>query len=41
MSPLVYVGMYAIIVGLCFVIIQALQRKIHRISPAEILKHRE
>ena len=41
MSPLVYVGMYAIIVSLCFVIIQALQRKIHCISPAEILKHRE
>ncbi len=41
MSPLVYVGIYLFIVTLCFIITRLLQRKIHRISPGEILKHRE
>ena len=41
MSPFVYLLIYLIIIGLCFLIIMLLQRKIRRISPNEILKHRE
>lgn len=41
MSPLVYVGLFAIIMAMYFVINALLVRKIDRVTPAEVLKNRE
>ena len=41
MSPLVYVGLFAVIMAMYFVINALLVRKIDRVTPAEVLKNRE
>ena len=41
MSPLVYVGLFAIIMAMYFVINALLVRKIDKVTPAEVLKNRE
>ena len=41
MSPLVYVGLFVVIMGMYFVINALLVRKIDRVTPAEVLKNRE
>ena len=41
MSPLVYVGLFVIIMAMYFVINALLVRRIDRVTPAEVLKNRE
>ena len=41
MSPLVYVGLFVIIMVMYFVINALLVRRIDRVTPAEVLKNRE
>ena len=41
MSPLVYAGLFAIIMAMYFVINTMLVRRIDRVTPAEVLKNRE
>ena len=41
MSPLVYAGIFAVIMAMYFVINALLVRKIDRVTPAEVLKNRE
>ena len=41
MSPLVYVGLFAVIMVMYFVINALLVRRIDRVTPAEVLKNRE
>ena len=41
MSPLVYVGLFAIIMAMYFLINALLVRRIDKVTPAEVLKNRE